>query len=144
IRMTRPRANHRLTNRQQRRRPKLATERSNLLASCRDGCPEAIMLAHGFTIADMVDLVCDGLATASAERVVAGSVVNEVGSVAARRGNGTIRPSGHRLRRIVASSRCPSSRAVAFAMIARTRARTLRVTNASGSARTGIGVMLGT
>jgi hypothetical protein len=28
-----------------------------LLASCRDGCTEAIMLAHGFTIPQMVELV---------------------------------------------------------------------------------------
>jgi hypothetical protein len=28
-----------------------------LLASCRDGCTEAIMLAHGFTIEQMVELV---------------------------------------------------------------------------------------
>jgi hypothetical protein len=28
-----------------------------LLASCRDGCTEAIMLAHGFTIPLMVELV---------------------------------------------------------------------------------------
>jgi hypothetical protein len=43
-----------------------------LLASCRDGCTEALMLAHGFTIAQMVELVRAGLATATAERVVAG------------------------------------------------------------------------
>jgi hypothetical protein len=36
-----------------------------LLASCRDGCTEAIMVAHGFTIADMVKLVRAGLATAT-------------------------------------------------------------------------------
>jgi hypothetical protein len=28
-----------------------------LLASCRDGCTEAIMIAHGFTIDQMVELV---------------------------------------------------------------------------------------
>jgi hypothetical protein len=39
------------------------------LASCRDGCTEAILLAHGFTIAQMV-AVRAGLATATAERVV--------------------------------------------------------------------------
>jgi hypothetical protein len=43
-----------------------------LLASCRDGCTEAIMLAHGFSIDMMVELVNAGLATATAERVVAG------------------------------------------------------------------------
>jgi hypothetical protein len=43
-----------------------------LLASCRDGCTEAIMPAHGFTTEQMVELVRAGLATAMAERVVAG------------------------------------------------------------------------
>ena len=28
-----------------------------LLAACRDGCTEAIMLAHGFTVEQMVELV---------------------------------------------------------------------------------------
>jgi hypothetical protein len=45
-----------------------------LLASCREGCTEAIMLAHGFTIPQMVELVRAGLATATAERVVAGAL----------------------------------------------------------------------
>jgi hypothetical protein len=58
------------------RRPAL-----ELLASCRDGCTEAIMLAHGFTIAQMVELVRGGLATATAERVVAGSRTIEVARV---------------------------------------------------------------
>jgi hypothetical protein len=49
-----------------------------LLASFRDGCTEAIMLAHGFTIPQMVELVHSGLATATAERVVAGRQVMEV------------------------------------------------------------------
>ena len=31
-----------------------------LLASCRDGCTEALMIAHGFTIDDMVTLVRAG------------------------------------------------------------------------------------
>jgi hypothetical protein len=34
-------------------------------------CTEAIMLAHGFTVAQMVELVRAGLATAQAERVAA-------------------------------------------------------------------------
>jgi hypothetical protein len=49
-----------------------------LLASCRDGCTEAIMLAHGFTIPLMVELVRAGLASAQAERVRAGSKTIEV------------------------------------------------------------------
>ena len=44
-----------------------------LLASCRDGCTEALMLAHGFTVAQMVELVRAGLASATGERVVAGA-----------------------------------------------------------------------
>jgi hypothetical protein len=43
-----------------------------LLAPCRDGCTEAMMLAHGFSIELLVELVHAGLATASAERRVAG------------------------------------------------------------------------
>jgi hypothetical protein len=52
-----------------------------LLASCRDGCTEAMMLAHGFTVPQTVELVRDGLATASAERVVAGNRTIEVARV---------------------------------------------------------------
>jgi hypothetical protein len=52
-----------------------------LLASCGDGCTEAIMIAHGFTVAQMVELVRAGLATAKAERVVAGRRTIEVARV---------------------------------------------------------------
>jgi hypothetical protein len=58
-----------------------AAERSNCSLSCRDGCTEAMMLAHGFTIPQMVELVRAGLATATAERVVAGSRKIEVARV---------------------------------------------------------------
>jgi hypothetical protein len=51
-----------------------------LLASCRDGCTEALMRAHGFTIPQMVE-VRAGLATATAERVVAGGKTIEVARV---------------------------------------------------------------
>jgi hypothetical protein len=44
-----------------------------LLASCPDGCTEAIMIAHGFTIPQLVELIRAGLATATAEPVVAGA-----------------------------------------------------------------------
>jgi hypothetical protein len=58
-----------------RRSPKSDGRRAlELLASSRDGCTEAIMLAHGFTVAQMVELVTAGLATATAERVVAGGL----------------------------------------------------------------------
>jgi hypothetical protein len=43
-----------------------------LLAASRDGATEAILLAHGFSIEQIVDLVRTGLATAKAERVMAG------------------------------------------------------------------------
>jgi hypothetical protein len=49
-----------------------------LLAASPDGCTEAMMVAHGFTIEMMVDLVCDGLASAHVERVVAGNHTIEV------------------------------------------------------------------
>jgi hypothetical protein len=40
-----------------RRRPDITRRRAlELLASCRDGCTEAIMLAHGFTIGMMVEV----------------------------------------------------------------------------------------
>jgi hypothetical protein len=49
-----------------------------LLASCRDGGTEAMMIAHGFTIPQLVELVRAGLATATGERVVAGKREIEV------------------------------------------------------------------
>jgi hypothetical protein len=52
-----------------RRRPKPDRRRAlELLASCRDGCTEAMMLAHGFTTEQVVELVrrraCDSADTA--------------------------------------------------------------------------------
>jgi hypothetical protein len=65
-----------------RRRPKPNRRRAlELLASCRDGCTEAMMLAHGFTIPQMVDLVRAGLASATPERVVAGGRTIEIATV---------------------------------------------------------------
>jgi hypothetical protein len=65
-----------------RRRPKPDRRRAfELLASCRDGCTEAIMIAHGFTIEQLVELVRAGLATATAERVVVGRRAIEVARV---------------------------------------------------------------
>ncbi len=52
-----------------------------MLASCPEGCTEAVMLAHGFTVRQMLELVRDGLATASAERVVAGGKSIEIARV---------------------------------------------------------------
>jgi hypothetical protein len=42
------------------------------LAASRDGATDAILVAHDFSIKQFVDLVRAGLATAKAERVVAG------------------------------------------------------------------------
>jgi hypothetical protein len=43
-----------------------------LLSSCRDGCTEPIMLAHGFKTGMMVEIVNAGLASVTTERVAAG------------------------------------------------------------------------
>ena len=43
-----------------------------LLASCRDGCPESLLVAHGFSAQQLAALVRDGLATATTERMLAG------------------------------------------------------------------------
>jgi hypothetical protein len=62
-----------------RRRPKPDRRRVlELLASCRDGCAEAIMIAHGFSIDMMVELVNAGLASVTGERMVAGGKTIEV------------------------------------------------------------------
>ena len=49
-----------------------------LLASCRDGCTEGMMRAHGFTVEQMAELVRAGLTTSTAERVMAGARMLEV------------------------------------------------------------------
>src|SRR5262245_12730754 len=49
-----------------------------LLASCPGGCPEALMVAHGFTGRQLASLVRAGLATASSERMFAGKTPMEV------------------------------------------------------------------
>jgi hypothetical protein len=66
-----------------RKRNPPATRRRafELLAGSRDGATEAIMLAHGFTIEFLVELIRAGLATAKAERVVAGGRTVEVARV---------------------------------------------------------------
>ena len=64
------------------RRPKPDRRRAlELLAASHDGATEAIMLAHGFTVEQLVELVRAGLATATAERVVAGGKAMEVARV---------------------------------------------------------------
>ena len=52
----------------QHRRPRAL----ELLAGSRNGCTEAIMLAHGFKTEFLVDLINARLATAQTERMVAG------------------------------------------------------------------------
>jgi hypothetical protein len=65
-----------------RRHPKPDRRRAlELLASCRDGCTEAIMIAHGFSIDMTVELINAGLATAQAEHMVAGGKRIEVARV---------------------------------------------------------------
>jgi hypothetical protein len=49
-----------------------------LASSGRDGCTEALLLAHGFTTELMVALLREGLAAATAERMVAGGRKIEV------------------------------------------------------------------
>jgi hypothetical protein len=45
-----------------------------LLAACRDGCTEAMMLAHGVTIGQVVELVNAGLASAPGAPVLSATV----------------------------------------------------------------------
>jgi hypothetical protein len=49
-----------------------------LLAGSRDGCTEAIMIAHDFSIDMLVEMINAGLASASTERVVAAGRTIEV------------------------------------------------------------------
>jgi hypothetical protein len=44
-----------------------------LLASCQDGCTEAVMQAHGFTVEQLAELMRTGLATTTPESVLAGA-----------------------------------------------------------------------
>jgi hypothetical protein len=65
-----------------RRGPKPGRRRAlELLAASPDGCSEAIMLAHGFTVDFLVDLIRTGMATRQTERVVAGGRAMEVARV---------------------------------------------------------------
>ena len=52
-----------------------------LLAASPDGLPEGVLLAHGFKVEMMVEIVRAGLASASSERVVAGKHRAEVARV---------------------------------------------------------------
>jgi hypothetical protein len=67
------------SNSRRQRGPKPDRRRAlQLLAASRDGCTEALLLAHGFTIPQLVELVRGGLATATPERMVAGGCTIEV------------------------------------------------------------------
>jgi hypothetical protein len=62
-----------------RRGPKPHRRRAlELLAASPDGCTEAIMLAHGFTVELLVELCMAELAIATPERMVAGGRTVEV------------------------------------------------------------------
>jgi len=53
--------------------PKLDRRRAlELLSGSHDGCTEAVLLAHGFTVPLLVELVSTGLATAKVELMMAG------------------------------------------------------------------------
>ena len=53
-----------------------------LLARCpEEGCSETLMLAHGFTIEQLVELGRAGLITATADRVVTGAHEFEVATL---------------------------------------------------------------
>jgi hypothetical protein len=57
------------------RKPGLSADRRRalqVLAGFPDGTTEAVMLAHGFTVALLAELVREGLATAHEDRVRAG------------------------------------------------------------------------
>jgi hypothetical protein len=62
-----------------RRGPKPDRRRAiELLARSPDGMTEAMLLAHGFTVDMLADLIRAGLATAKTERIVAGGRPIEV------------------------------------------------------------------
>jgi len=69
------------------RSPIPRSPRFAICATAHDGCAEVLMMAHGFTVEQMVELLRAGLATATAERVVAGSRKIEV-ACASRRWDG--------------------------------------------------------
>ena len=62
-----------VARRSRKHSPPPTTHRAlELLASSRDGCTEAIMIAHGFTVPQMVELVRTGLATTHTRSAIAG------------------------------------------------------------------------
>jgi hypothetical protein len=67
--------------RPRRRHPKPDRGRALELLASPDGAIEALMLANGFTVPQLVELVRTGLATATAERMRAGKAEIEVAQV---------------------------------------------------------------
>jgi hypothetical protein len=70
-----------------KRRPGLGPDRRRalqVLAGSPDGTTEAVMLAHGFTVALLAELVRDGLTTAHEDRIRAGGRMMQVTRVAGR------------------------------------------------------------
>jgi hypothetical protein len=82
-----------------------------LLADSADGCTEAIMVAHGFTVDMLVELINAGLATARAERTVAGRHPMEVPACGSRRRAG--RRSPHEARNAGEQHNLDASRSMA-------------------------------
>ena len=75
-------SNQRSRVRPVRRGPKPDRRRAlELLASCRDGCTEAVLLVHGFTVDQIVELVRAGLATAHSQRVIVARHAVEIARV---------------------------------------------------------------
>jgi hypothetical protein len=57
-----------------KRRPAATRRRAlELLAGSADGMTEALLVSHGFTVEQMVELIRAGLATATTGRVMAGA-----------------------------------------------------------------------
>ena len=78
-----PRRPHPKSPKPERREPDSSIRHRALafLAGCPDGCAEGLLLANGFTVELLVELVRDGLASASPERVVSGRETIEVARV---------------------------------------------------------------
>jgi hypothetical protein len=93
--------------RRRHRPPKPDRRRAlELLAASPDGCTEALMLANGFTVEMLVELIRTELATAQPERMIADGKQIEVARC------GSLRRDGRRLRERI------SLRAVAVKLIA--------------------------
>jgi SOS response regulatory protein OraA/RecX len=70
-----------MPTRSRNRTPAATRRRALELLSFRDGCSEAILLAHGFTVGQIAELVRDGLATAHSRRVIVARHVVEIAHV---------------------------------------------------------------